>query len=214
MPTRYPIQYETKPKTIPTGRNWLTITVRNVGAEPLTALDVRLNSLDAYSIGVYGSGSYIAALQPDEERVIPFQVEANMTTSIYISADGWKGGDPFYWESPAIRITVGEQAAELARLFVMAKPYPAVGERIRLEATVRTLRSSEGLVLEFWADTPGGEFKELARVETQKLPAGEETSYTAEITVDEEGLYTLYAYLYDGIRRIGRETDTVVVTKA
>jgi hypothetical protein len=69
-----------------------------------------------------------------------------------------------------------------------------------------------GLLLEFWANTPSGEFQHLATVETTPLHAGEEARYAAEVTPEEKGSYTIYAYLYDDGRRIGRRTEYVYVT--
>jgi hypothetical protein len=211
MAIRYPIQYELSPKQISSGMRWLTLTVKNIGADDLTSLDVRLNSLDTWSLYVYGTGAYIPVLKPNEERELHFQVSANVTASLYASMDGWEDGEPFHWESPAILMTVGQEVAELVNLFAMTEPYPLLGKQLRCEATVRSLTESQGLRLEFWADTPSGDFEELATVETKQLEAGEEVRYTAEITPEEEGLYTVYAYLYDGVRRIGREKEYVYV---
>jgi len=212
MTIKYPIEYELTPKNVATGTRWVTLTLKNISDESLTGLDVRLNSLDAYGLNVYGTGSYVSILSPNEEKEIPFQVSANRTTSVYTSVDGWRDGNPFHWESPAILITVGEEVAELVSLFAMTEPYPPAKKTIKCEATVRGLAESEGLRLEFWADTPGGEFEELATVETAELDTGETARYTAEITVEERGSYTVYAYLYDGMRRIGRKTEHIYVT--
>lgn len=150
----------------------------------------------------------------DEERELPFQVQANATTSVYASLDGWKDGEDFHWESPAVLVTVGEDVAELVSLFAMTEPYPVVGKRLRCEATIRGLAQSEGLTLEFWADTPSGDFEELATLETTRLPVGEEAPYVTEITPEEEGSYAMHVYLYDDARGIGHAMDHVYVTKA
>jgi hypothetical protein len=80
---------------------------------------------------------------------------------------------------------------------------------MQCEATLRGLALSKRLKLEFWAATPGGEFRDLAEMETPVLSPGEEVSHAAEITPEEEGLYTIYAYLYDGSRRIGYQVKHV-----
>ena len=214
MGLKYPLEYEITPTSTDTGREWITLRLKNIGVEDLTALDVKLNSLDAYSIGVLGTGSYISILKQNEEREIPFQISANRTGSLYITLDGWKDGERFHWESPGILVTVGKEVAELTSLFAMTEPYSLIGEKIRIESTLRSLTQSTGLSLEIWADSPSGEFEELAIVETKSLDAGEEATYSAEITPDEEGLYTVYAYLYDNARRIGREVEYVYVREA
>ncbi len=209
MGIRYPIEYELEPRNVLAGTRWLTVNLKNVGTETLTGLDVNVNSFDTYSMSVFGTGRYVAVLEPGDERLLTFQVSASYSTSLYISIDGWQDGDSFHWESPYIPVTVGREVAELVSLFAMTEPYPALQEKITVEATVRGLSQTEGLNLEFWADMPGGKFEELASVETKALSPNEEVTYSAEITPEEAGMHTIYAYLYDDGRRIARETEYV-----
>ncbi len=211
MPIRQPIQYDINPKNIDVGTRWLALTLHNISTEDLTLLDVRLNSLDAYSISVYGTGDYISALKPNEEQMLPFHVMANSTGSLYVTLDGWRDEQPFHWESPGILVRVGKATAELTGLFALTEPYPRLGETIKCEATLCGLGTSEGLTLEFWAASPSGEFENLAIIETAELSAGEEVRYGAEMTPVEEGLYTIYAYLYEAGRRIGYQVEHVYV---
>jgi hypothetical protein len=62
MPIKQPIQYDINPKNIDVGTRWLALTLRNIGTEDLALLDVRLNSLDAYSINVYGSNTFAISI--------------------------------------------------------------------------------------------------------------------------------------------------------
>ena len=224
MAVKIPLEYELSPAEVKTGTQWLTLRLKNIGTLPLTALDVRLNSLDAYNLAVYGTGNYVASLDPGEERLIPFQVMANATTNVYVTAEGWQDGMSFYWESPFIWVKIGQEVAELVNVFAMTEPYPPAGETLRCEATIRGL-ASRGAVgvrreaargpqlrLEFWANTPSGRFEELASIETKALESGEEARYAAEITPEERGSYTIYAYLYQDGRRLDRETEHVYVT--
>lgn len=212
MAVKIPLEYELSPQEINTGTQWLTLRLKNIGTQPLTGLDVKLNSLDAYNLAVYGTGSYIASLDPGEQRLLPFQVMATATTNVYATVEGWQDGMSFYWETPFVWVKVGKEVAELVNVFAMAEPYPPVGETLRCEATVRGMAPSEGLTLEFWANTPTGRFEELASVETKALSVGEEARYSAEITPEEKGSYTIYAYLYEDGRRLDRQTEYVYVT--
>jgi len=214
MPIRYPIEYELGPNQVEPGWRWLTLTLKNIGAEKLTGLDVQINSLDSYNLRAMGTGAYVAELGPNEERAHPFQVAANMTASVYISVDGLRDSEPFHWESPTNLIGVGKDLAELVSLFAMSEPYPPVGKKVRCEATVRGLTKTPGLRLEFWVDTPAGEFESLGEIETKSLGAGEEAVYAAEFLPEAEGLHTVYAYLFDGIRRVGRRTEHVLVRES
>jgi hypothetical protein len=192
----------------------MTLTLENVGDNDLTTLDVRLNSLDEYSISVPEPSTYIVSLLPGEEKTRAFQVSADLTGRLYISIDGWQNGEEFHWETPGIPITVGHEVAELVNLFALTEPYPPPGEKIRCETTVRGLDDSEeDLSLEFWAQKPTGEFEELASMDI-KVVDGEETTYSVDIEPEEEGSYTIHAYLYDGVRRIGHEVDYVYVAES
>lgn len=214
MALRYPIEYELTPRNIQAGRRWVSLRLKNVSSDTLTALDVRLNSLDVYSISVYGTGSYVSVLEPEEEVVLPFQLQANSSGSLYISADGFRDGAGFHWETPAVPITVGEEVAEIVSLFAMTEPYPLLGDRLECEATVRGLQETGGVTLEFWAENPSLDFESFHTIETKALSPGETVRYSAEFEPEEEGLYTIYAYLYDGARRIGREIEHVSVREA
>lgn len=208
---KYPIECELKPREMDKGVHWITLSLKNIGKQELTALDINLNSLDSYGLTVYGTGKYLTSLKPNKKEVVPFQVSASRSTSVYITIDGWKNGETLGWEAPYIRIKVGKEEAELASLFALTEPYPPVGKVIRVEANIRGLAESEALSLEFWADSPSGEFKELAILGTKKLKKDEEARYAAELTPAEAGLYTIHAYLYDGTRQIGHQTDHVWV---
>jgi hypothetical protein len=212
MAVKHPIEYELTPTSTSIGLRRLTLTVKNVGTENLIGLDVRLNSLDAYSIYVYGTGSFIQGLKPGEEQVIPFQALINATDWVYISLDGWKGAGIFHWESPRICMKIGEDVATLVSLFALTQPYARLGERIRVEATLQGATESEDLRLEFWAETPGGESVQLGTVKPKNLVVGEEVHYAVEMMPRHEGKYTIYAYLYDGAKRIGHELEHIRVT--
>lgn len=141
--------------------------------------------------------------------MIPVQVSASLPGSVYITVEGEHAEEPFHWESPDVTIEVGQASAELVSLLAAAETESADGELIRCEATVRGKFESEGLGLQLWAETPAGEFKELASVDTKPLSPGEKNRYIVEAEAGEEGTYEIYAYLYDGTRRLGRETERV-----
>ncbi len=214
MALRYPIEYALTPKSIRAGRRWLSLRLKNVSSDTISALDIRLNSLDVYSISVYGTGDYVSVLQPDEEIILPFQVQANASGSVYVTVDGVRDGGDFHWETPAMPLTVGKEVAELVSLYAMTEPYPLLGDRIECEATIRGLETTEGVTLEFWAENPSLDFEAFHTIDTKALAPGETVRYTAEFSPEEEGLYTIYAYLYAGSRRIGREIEHVSVREA
>jgi hypothetical protein len=210
--TKYPVEYELKPKHIEAGARWLTLVLKNVSEETLAGLDVKLNSLDTYAIQVSGTGSnYIPTLEPDEKEALPFQVLATGNGSVYISMDGLQNGVPFHWESPGLPIIVGQEVAELVSLFALTEPYPLLGEQIRCEATVRSLAESEGLRLEFLVETVDGKFEGLEDMKTEALGVGETERYVTTLMPQETGLHTVHVYLYDGVKRIGHEMDRVEV---
>lgn len=214
MAVKFPIEYEIRPKLVDVGSRWLTLTLKNVSTMTLTELDVRLNSLDSYNLYVFGPGSYVAELKPNEITSLHYNVSAIRSTSVYISVDGKKDGTSFTWESPLIYIDVDIEAARLVSLFAMTEPYPPIGETIRCEATIRGISENQGLSLEFWANSPSGDFEKVGTIETKSIAPEEVVTYSMEFEPKEEGLHSIYAYLFDDGKRIGREIEVVHVRKA
>ena len=206
---KYPIEYRLTPSEIETGMGSIASTIKNIGMENLSNLDIRLNSLDPYGIFVYETPRSLEDLKRKERKVTVSRVLAKRTSRLYLSIDGNKNGEDFSWESGYVKIKVGKEAAELVGVFSLADPYPPVGRLIRFEAVLKGLDESENLRLEFWADDPAGEFKETDVLETKKILPGEETRYAAGLTPQREGLYTIHAYLYDKNRQIGHESTRV-----
>jgi hypothetical protein len=214
MAIRFPLEYEITPQEIDVGTTWLTIKLKNIGTKELNNLDVRLNSFDPYQLTILGMGTLIPTLAPNEVRDVFVKVIGNQSSSVYITIDGWEDGSRFFWESPMVPISVGQEAAELVNMFAMVEPYPPVGELIRCEAKMRSLSKSPGLELEFWADT-NGDFEKIGEVKTKELTPGEVTTYATEFTPEKEGLHTIYTYLYNNEgKRIDREIDMVYVEEA
>jgi hypothetical protein len=210
--TKYPIEYELSPDTLEKGTQWLTLWLKNVGGDSLHNLDIKMHSTDSLQISFRNPSDYIYRLRPDEEKFLNFQVDAHGTTALYFSIRYFKEGGSFHWDSPWIREQVLGEVAELEGILV-SNSYGIIGRELEAEATIKCLANSNGLDLQFWADTPSGEYEELAEIKTKKLSPGEEVSYTTKIIPKEKGYYTIYATLYDDRRRIGRDSDTLWVEK-
>lgn len=84
---------------------------------------------------------------------------------------------------------------------------------LEAETTLTGKTHSKWLDLEVWVDTPRGDFMELARIKTKELEPGEDARYSAEFTPEEDGIYTIYTYLYDDGRIVDRATYTIWVEK-
>jgi hypothetical protein len=209
---KYPFEYELIPETLEKGTRWLTLWLKNIGNKSLHNLDINMHSTDSLHISLRKSSDHIFRLTPDEVRYLSFQVDAHGTTGLYFSIRYFKEGGSFHWDSPWIREQVLGEVAELEGILV-SNPYGIIGRELEAEATIKGLGNSDGLDLQFWADTPSGEHEELAEIKTKKLSSGEEVSYTAKITPKETGYYTVYGSLYDHNRRIGREFDIIWVEK-
>ena len=212
---KHPIEYELNPTEIEKGSNWVTLKLKNMGNETLKGLDVQLHSVDTYNLSVYGTwwfgaGQHIAELGPNKERELVFRVNAIGSAEVYATIKGRKfGGDYFWWESGWTSIHVSDEKAEIGSLLVLSNPYTTIGKTISAEATIRGLRKSMGLKLEFWVESPSGKNEQQATIDIKDLPVGEEARYSAEFTPKETGYYTIYAYLYDEWMRIGHKTETI-----
>jgi len=213
MAAKFPLEYEISPKSVRVGRSWLTVSLKNVSQDPLTGLNVRLNSLDTYAISVLEDTKYVSKLGPGEGEEVHLQVEGQQSGGIYVSVDGRWAGEPYHWESPSRRLAVGDQVAELVSVFVLSEPHPRAGEGVGIEATLRGLTLSSGLILEFWVETPSGESMSVDKTATDTLNPGEAQTYKAdEFVPEQEGIYVIHAYLFDGTTRIGHATDYLSIT--
>jgi hypothetical protein len=210
--SRFPLQYELTPDTLEKGTQWLTLRLRNIADVALHNLDIKMHSTDSFHIYFHNSTDHVFRLPPNEERYLAFQVEANATTSIYISVRYYKEGGSFHWDSPWIHERVVGEVAELERVLV-TNPYGLIGRELEVEAMIRGFGDSNGLDLIFWADTPSGEYEDIAQIKTKKLSNGEKASYTAKITPKEKGYYTVYSTLINNYKRIGRDSATIYVEK-
>jgi hypothetical protein len=209
---KYPFEYELTPETLEKGPRWLTLWLKNIGNDSLHNLDINMHSTDSLQISLRKSSEHIFSLTSDENKLLSFHVDAHGTTSLYFSIRYFKEGGSFHWDSPWIREQVHGEVAELEGI-LLSNSYGTIGRELEAEATIKGLCCSDGLDLQFWADTPSGGHEELGEIKTKKLSSGEEVSYTANITPKETGYYTVYASLYDHNRRIGREFDTIWVEK-
>jgi hypothetical protein len=212
MPTKKPIEYRLVPRSVAEGASWVTVTLHNTGDQTLQDLSIGLHSLDTYAIHVMGTGTYIAELPSGSEEVRYFQGSFQASGELYISADGQFDGDGFHWESPGITVQVGGQPAELVSLLALREPHARLGEPIKIEARVRGLVTSLNLVLEFWAETPSGEMRSLDKLGIGELLAGEDKAFQQEIIPDEQGVYILHGYLYQGPQRIGHRTEYLSIS--
>ena len=214
---KYPIEYEVNPTSVDKGNDWLTLKLKNTSRDTLKGVDIQLHSLDTNYLTVYGtwygSGQYIKELKPDEEVELAFRINVLGSADVYATILARKDENKFWWESGWTHIHVSEEKAELERLLVLSHPYTQIGKTLSAEATVMGLRKGTGLKLEFWVENPSGKSEKQATAEIKELSAGEEARYSAEFTPKETGSYTIYAYLYDGWRRIGRKTNYVYAQK-
>jgi hypothetical protein len=215
---KHPIEYEVTPEVVDKGISWLTLRLNNIGMETLEELDIQLHSLDTYNLTVYGTwafgaGHYFPYFGVNEEREVVFRVNAIGSAIVYATIKARKAGKYFWWESGWTNIRLSEEKAEIGRLLVLSNPYTAIGKTISVEATVKGLQKSTGLKLKFYVETPSGKSEEQAAIDIKDLPVGEEARYTAEFTPNESGIYHIYAYLYDGWRRIGYKTNYIFTLK-
>jgi len=215
---KYPIEYKVTPKDIDKGTNWITLKLKNIGSETLRGLDIQLHSLDTYNLtvygtGLYGAGQYLTELGSNKEKELFFRVNAYGSAEVYATIKARRGEKYFWWESGWTNIKISEEKAEIGRLLVQSNPYTIIGKTISVEATIKGLRKSTGLKLEFWVEDPSGKSEEQATMDIKDLPVGEEARYTAEFTPKETGYYTIDAYLYDGWQRIGHKTEAIYALK-
>jgi hypothetical protein len=150
---------------------------------------------------------------PNKKKEVVFRVNAIGSADVYATVKGHKDGKYFWWESSWTSMHVSDEKAYLESLLVLSNPYTTIGKTLSAEATVKGLRKSSGLRLEFWVETPSGKNEQQAKIDIKELSVGEEARYTAEFTPKETGRYSVYAYLYDEWRRIDHKMNYIYAQK-
>src|SRR5215475_7412360 len=123
---KYPIEYDLSPDTLENGAHWLTLRLQNKGDENLQNLNIKMHSLDSFHISFRNPSDYIYLLKPNEEKYLNFQVDANVTSHLYVSIHGRKdGGGHFHWDSPLLKEVVLGDDVEIETILV-SNPYYTV----------------------------------------------------------------------------------------
>ena len=213
MPVKHPLEYNIYPREVDPGSREITLSLKNISQSTLMAMEVQINSFDTYNITITDESDEVITLKPGEIQDLTFQVNANATSKVYISIDGRQNVKSFHWQSASMALKVSNDVAELVGLFALTEPYPPLGTNIRCEAIIKGLALSEGLDLQFWLESPEGRVMELAYTKTSRMNAGEESEYYAEFIPNEEGMYTISAYLFDSLKRISYQVDHVYIKK-
>ena len=210
MMRRLPISVYMTPREINKGTSTIKIQLKNNSDRRLETLEVGLHSLDQSLIEVENPEKWINAIEPGESIAVPFTVSAHRSAMIHTRIFGYMGEERFEWQSPPIRIRVGEEAAELISLLILGDSLRIVGDTLNVEATVRALKHNVQVTIDFWVNTPKEKYTKIGEITTSVLQQGD-TKHLIEFTPSETGLYTVYAYLYEGSRQIDRQSDKVFI---
>jgi hypothetical protein len=152
-------------------------------------------------------------LNPGEERVVPVQIEATQGAWIYLHLEYWLKDKLYYWESPNVWIKVRRDPARIMTLFSTKGPQLILGQDVPVEATILSDLPSDNLRLDFWIETASGRFESFRSVDLGAMDADEIKTVETEFTPDEEGLYSIYAYLFDGNHRLDRKIEQLRIIK-
>jgi hypothetical protein len=209
-----PFEYQITPETVEPGTRWLSVHLENTERQPLMNLDVRLISSDSLRIRSLDRGGYINMLNPGEEDVVPMQVEVNQGTWVYLHVEYWVEGELFYWESPNVWISAERDPARMMTLFSMGGPEVLVGTETPVEATLVANMPTDPLRVDFWVETAGGAFEAFDSADIAAMKEGEIRTVTTQFEPDDEGLYSVYAYLFEGDRRLDRKIEQIRVVDA
>ena len=127
------------------GIHWVSLRLKNIGNKELENLDVKLHTLDSYSINILGTGQHVSKLSPGEETVVSFQIEAAVTGEGYASVSASTSEGPLSMDSPWVTIKVVGNVAELVSVFAVTMPYTLMGQPVKVEAIVKGLSYSENV---------------------------------------------------------------------
>ncbi len=208
-----PFEYSITPERVEPGTHWVSVHLKNIGNKPLMNMDVRLISNDPLRIRSVDRGGYVNMLNPGEERAVPVQIEANQGSWVYLHVEYWLDDEMLYWESPNVWIKVRRDPARIMTLFSVKGPELNLEEKVPVEATVVANLPIDSLRLDFWIEAASGKFESFQTADIDSMEADEVKTITTEFTPDEEGLYSIYAYLFDGDHRLDRKIEQLRVVE-
>lgn len=212
MKTKLPFEFDITPDKILPGTHWVSVHLKNLSNDTITNLDIKLHSIDPYFVSVLGTGKYIPEILPGEEKTTPFQIEATISTELFVTIDGIRSGEDFFWDSPTVEIDVGVTSARLRNVFALTHPHVGVEDAVEAEAIVEGVEGGEDLNLTFWMDAPSSH-KKIGKADIESLEPGEVIKRSVEVTPQESGMHKIIAYLYEGTKYIGKKSDTIWVSK-
>lgn len=212
MKTKLPFEFDITPDKIMTGTHWVTVHLKNLSNDTINNIDIKLHSIDPYFVSVLGTGKYIPEILPGEKKTIPFQIDATIATELFVTIDGVRAEEDFFWDSPTIEIDVGVTSARLRNVFAMSHPHVMLEDTIEAEAMVEGVAGGENLNLTFWMDVPSSH-KKIGSADIGSMEPGEVARRSVEVTPQESGMHKIIAYLYEGTKYIGKKTDTIWVKK-
>ena len=213
MAVNPPFEYAITPQRIEGGTRWVSVHLKNISRSPMMNMDVRLISTDPLRIRALDRGGYVNMLNPGEDRVVPVQVEVNQGSWVYLHVEYWQDDELMQWESPNVWIKVRRDPARIMTLFATNGPQVHLGEQIPVEATVTADLPVEGLRIEFWIETASGQFEAFYSAAVEPLDAGEVRTLSTAFSPEEIGLFSIYAYLFDGDHRLDRMIEQLRVAE-
>ena len=209
---RLPVIVKLEPREVSKGTSQVTLNIKNIGEDELETLEVGLSSLDQGLLEVQDSLKWLSNVRPGETAVVTFDVSACGSARVYIKIFGYVGERRFSWESPAIRLKVGDEVAEIVSFLIQGEAKQEVKKKIKAEVIIRGLGHDSKVSLDYWVNMPNEVFTHLGEADIEFQEVGVLKS-SIEFTPESEGLYTVYVYLYEGLRQIDRDIDKVLVTR-
>ncbi len=210
MMRRLPISVKLAPMEIKKGKSRINLNIKNHGNKEIETLEVGLASLDQRLINVKDSLKWVKNIDPKETIIVPFSISAHGSARLYIRIFGYMDDERFSWESPALRIKVGEEAAEIINLLILGEAKQEVGQSIKVETTIKGLKPNSSINIDYWVNTPEGVFNNLGQEKITIQKVGIEKDVITFIP-QIEGQYTIYAYLYVNSKQIDRQSDKIYI---
>lgn len=208
MTLKTPFKFEINPDKISKGSNWVTVSLKNMSTDDMTKLDVKLHSEDPYLVDIMGKGAYILELKAMEERVLPFQVNAEVSTELFATVSGYRDGEYFFWTSPKLEIEAGFTEARLRNVFALMHPHALAKRTIEVDAVIESVTGGEDFRLVFWHDSPSS-YDKIGETEITRLEPREEVTKSTEFTPEECGIHEIHVYLYHDNKYFGSGMDTI-----
>ncbi|MFW6210565.1 MAG: hypothetical protein ACOC4H_00445 [bacterium] len=205
------LEYEVSPRKLEKGNNDIMMRIRNKRAGKLKDVKVTLKAVDFDAITVIDPVKNFDHLNPGEEALLNFSVEAVSSSGLYAMVEANRRDRHITYDMPVLEEKLKNYSAAITGVRAQTGVYEPPGNKIFFDVHLKGYTDSNTLELACFVELPDGDVEIMDDVPVDRLEAGGEKTISLSIIPEIKGPHVIYAYLYDGDMLIDRGIEKIFV---